>query len=317
MIAYIAHRILYVLPIALGVTLFVFSLVHLAPGDPLSAVVAPDTPREVVERLKADYGFDRPLPVQYLKWLGRAASGDLGLSTATGRPVGKEIAGAVANTFVLAIGAAMLGFVLGCLFGGVAGYFAGTALDKVAMLLALIGLSIPYYWLGIVLVIIFAVELNLLPAMGMGPAVSEGGIWGWAQLRHMILPVIALSVVPLGIVSRTIRACVAEVLSQEFVQALRARGLGEARVLRHVIKNVAPVALAVIGLQLGYLLGGSILVETVFSWPGTGFLLNDAIFRRDIPLLQGTILVLAMFFVVLNLVVDVLQSALDPRIRRA
>ncbi|MBU2532337.1 MAG: ABC transporter permease, partial [Alphaproteobacteria bacterium] len=145
---------------------------------------------------------------------------------------------------------------------------------------------------------------------------SAGWAWDWAHIRHIILPAVTLSVIPCGIITRTVRAAVAEVLSQEFVEALNAKGLTHRRIMLHVVKNAAPTVLAVMGLQLGYLLGGSILVETVFNWPGTGFLLNDAIFRRDIPMLQGTILVLAMFFVVLNLLVDIMQTLVDPRMRR-
>ncbi|MCB9871593.1 MAG: ABC transporter permease [Ectothiorhodospiraceae bacterium] len=316
MTAYILRRLLYVLPIALGVTVLVFSLVHLAPGDPLNAVVAPDAPKEVVEQLKRDYGFDKPLPVQYFIWLGRTLTGDLGTSVATGRSVTEALRAAVPNTLVLAAGASLLGFTLGCLFGGIAGYYQGTWIDKLSTAIAITGVSIPHYWLGIVLVIVFAVELNTLPAMGMGPGGSSAWAWDIEHMKHLVLPVVTLSVIPMGIVTRTMRAAMAEILSQEFVQTLRAKGLRSYQVLAHVVKNAAPTVLAVLGLQLGYLMGGSILVETVFSWPGTGFLLNDAIFRRDIPLLQGTILVLAMFFVVLNLMVDILQSAIDPRMAR-
>jgi peptide/nickel transport system permease protein len=167
-----------------------------------------------------------------------------------------------------------------------------------------------------VLVIVFAVEMNALPAMGMGPGGSVAWAWDQAHLRHLVLPVITLAVIPMGIVTRTVRASVSEILNQEFVQTLYSKGLWNRQVLVHVIKNSAPTVLAVMGLQLGYLLGGSILVEVVFSWPGTGFLLNDAIFRRDIPLLQGTILVLALFFVFLNLIVDIIQTVIDPRMGR-
>jgi peptide/nickel transport system permease protein len=168
-----------------------------------------------------------------------------------------------------------------------------------------------------VLVIIFAAQLNWLPATGAGPGSSEDWAFDWEHLRYMILPAITMSVIPMGIISRTVRALVADTLAQEFVIGLRAKGLTDVGVFLHVVKNVAPTALAVMGLQLGYLLGGSILIETVFSWPGTGFLLNSAIFQRDLPLLQGTILVLAMFFVLLNLAVDIVQSTLDPRISRS
>jgi peptide/nickel transport system permease protein len=313
---YALRRLLYVVPISLGVTILVFALVHLAPGDPLNAVVAPDAPASVVAKLKADYGFDKPLPVQYAQWLGRAIRGDLGLSVVNSRPVLDQLIIAVPNTLILAVAATLIGFTLGTILGGLAGYFQNTWIDKFATGFGVAGVSVPHYWLGMVLVIIFGVELNLLPATGMGPGGSSGWEWDWAHVRHLILPAVTLSVIPCGIITRTVRAIVAEVLSQEFVQALRAKGLLDGRTMLHVVKNVAPTVLAVMGLQLGYLLGGSILVETVFNWPGTGFLLNDAIFRRDIPMLQGTILVLAMFFVALNLLVDIMQTLIDPRMRR-
>lgn len=314
MTAYIVRRILYVIPIALGVTVFVFLLVHIAPGDPLSAVVPPDAPAETVELLKKEYGFDKPLPVQYVLWLGHVLTGDFGVSIATGRPVAAALQGAVFNTVILALGATVVGFTFGSILGGIAGYTEGRWLDKLATAVAITGVSVPHYWLGIVLVIIFAVQLNMLPAMGMAPGDFALNA---THLKHMVLPVVTLSVIPMGVVTRTVRASVSEILNQEFVQTLRAKGLRERRVLLHVAKNAAPTVLAVMGLQLGYLLGGSIFVETVFSWPGTGFLLNDAIFRRDLPLLQGTVLILAMFFVVLNLMVDIAQTATDPRMRRA
>ena len=316
MTAYIFRRLLYILPIGVGVTIMIFALVHIAPGDPLNAVVAPDAPAETVEELRIAYGFDKPLPVQYLIWLKRAVVGDFGVSIATGRPVAGALVRAIPNTLMLAIGAALLGFILGSVFGGIAGYHQGRWLDKLATSIAITGISVPHYWLGMVLVIIFAVEMNALPAMGMGPGGSSAWAWDPEHLRHLVLPVITLAVIPMGIVTRTVRAIVSEILNQEFVQTLHSKGLSKGQVLMHVIKNSAPTVLAVMGLQLGYLLGGSILVETVFSWPGTGYLLNDAIFRRDIPLLQGTILVLALFFVFLNLIVDILQTVIDPRMGR-
>lgn len=317
MFAYIARRILYVVPIALGVTIIIFGLVHIAPGDPLNAVVPPDAPQETVELLIVAYGFDKPIPVQYYIWLTRALEGDFGISFATGRPVASAIASGVVNTLILATGAIFIGMTFGCLLGAVAGYFQGSWIDKLATGLAIAGVSVPHYWLGLVLVIIFSVELNVLPAMGMGPGGSKDWAWDAAHMRHLILPVITLSVIPIGIITRSVRATVAEILTMEFVQTLEAKGLKSSRIFLHVVANAAPTVLAVSGLQIGYLLGGSILVETVFSWPGTGSLLNDAIFRRDIPLLQGVILVLAMFFVFMNLLVDILQSLIDPRMTRS
>jgi peptide/nickel transport system permease protein len=317
MLAYLTKRLLHTLPVAFGVSIVCFLLVHIAPGDPLTSVLPPDASAELQAQMRAIYGFDQPLPVQYGLWLWKVLQGDFGTSIATGRPVAAELGKAIGNTLMLAILATLIGFVLGCLFGFVAGYFRDSWIDKVASFISIIGVSVPHYWLGMVLVIIFSVQLNWLPATGAGPGGSDAWVWDWAHIRHLILPAITMSVIPMGIVARTVRALVADILSQEFVTGLRAKGLMDGGVFRHVVKNAAPTALAVMGLQLGYLLGGSILIETVFSWPGTGFLLGQAIFQRDLPLLQGTILVLAMFFVALNLIVDIIQSLIDPRVERS
>lgn len=316
MLLYVLRRLLYVLPVALGVSLVCFLLVHLAPGDPLTAVMPIDATAEQQAEMRAAYGFDRPLPVQFGLWLWKVAQGDLGRSIATGRPVASEVGRAVGNSLILAAAATLIGFTFGTFFGFVAGYFRGSPLDKAASALSVFGVSVPHYWLGIVLVIVFSATLGWLPPTGAGP--DGSGNW-WPDinhLRYLVLPAVTMSVIPMGIIARTVRAMVGDILNQDFVQALRAKGLGERSVLAHVVRNAAPTALAVMGLQLGYLLGGSILIETVFAWPGTGFLLNAAIFQRDLPLLQGTILVLALIFVFLNLLVDVLQTALDPRIQR-
>ncbi len=316
MLGYIVKRIIYVTPVALGVSVVCFLLVHLAPGDPLTSVLPIDATAEQQAQMRAIYGFDRPLIVQYGLWLWKVLHADLGNSIASGRPVLSEVSRAVVNSLILAAVATLIGFTFGSLFGFVAGYFRNSPLDKAASALSVFGVSVPHYWLGMVLVIVFSVQLNWLPATGAGPGGSDHWRPDAEHLRYIILPAITMSVIPMGIIARTVRALVADILAQEFVQALRAKGLSEWGVFKHVVRNAAPTALAVMGLQLGYLLGGSILIETVFSWPGTGFLLNAAIFQRDLPLLQGTILVLAMFFVVLNLIVDVLQTALDPRIQR-
>jgi peptide/nickel transport system permease protein len=314
MLIFIAKRLVLVLPVVLAVALVCFLLVHIAPGDPLVAVLPPDASAELAAQMRTAYGFDQPLPVQFGIWLWKALHGDLGTSIASGRAVVDEVSRAVGNTLMLAALAAILGFTFGLLFGFLAGYFRDTWIDRLVTIISIAGVSMPHYWLGMVLVIIFSVQLGWLPAVGAGPG---GWAWDWAHIQHLILPAVTMSVIPMGIITRTVRALVGDLLSQEFVLALRAKGLGEGRVFRHVAKNAAPTAIAVMGLQLGYLLGGSILIETVFSWPGTGFLLNSAIFQRDLPLLQGTILVLALFFVFLNLLVDVLQAAIDPRIKRS
>jgi peptide/nickel transport system permease protein len=316
MLSYLLKRLLYAIPIALGVTLISFLLVYIAPGDPLNAIAPADATADVVEALKAAYGLDRPLPVRYGLWLMRAVQGDLGASIATGRPVASEVGSAVRNTLLLAGVAALVGVVAGCVLGALAGYHEGGVVDRIATVLSVVGVSVPHYWLGLVLTIVFAVKLGWFPAMGAGPGGSADWSWDVEHLRHLVLPAATLSVIPLGIVTRTVRALVADTLRREFVVALRARGLGSRAIFRHVARNALPTVLAVAGLQVGYLMGGSILVETVFAWPGTGLLLNTAIFQRDIPLLQGTILVLCLFFVVLNLVVDLVQPLIDPRMRR-
>ena len=316
MLAYLLRRILYTLPILLGVALVCFALVHIAPGDPLVSVLPADASAELQAQLRTLYGFDRPLPEQFARWVWRALHGDLGMSIATSRPVSSEVMTAVVNTLRLAWVATLIGFVLGSLFGFVAGYFRNSWLDRLASGISVLGVSVPHYWLGMVMVIIFSSQLMWLPATGAGPGGSESWTWDWDHIQFMVMPAITMSVIPMGIIARTVRALVAELLDQEFITGLRAKGLSHVGVFRHVLKNAAPTALAVMGLQLGYLLGGSILIETVFSWPGTGFLLNQAIFQRDLPLLQGSILVLALFFVLLNLLVDVMQTLLDPRIAR-
>jgi peptide/nickel transport system permease protein len=314
---YIVRRVLYAAPVALGVALLVFLLVHIAPGDPISAILPADAPQELVTKLKAYYGFDKPLPVQFLRWLIVVLQGDLGTSIASGRPVAEMIGRSLVNTLILAASASIVAFSLASVLGASAAYARRPIVDRLITAISITGVSVPHYWLAMVLVIVFSVELGLLPPMGIGPDSAGGWRLDLPHLAHMVLPTIALSVIPLGIATRSIRATMRETLNQEFVTALRAKGLRRRQILGHVVKNAAPVCLAVMGLQLGNLIGGSILIETVFSWPGTGFLLNSAIFARDLPVLQGTTLVLAMFFVGLNLIVDMVQTLIDPRIRRA
>ena len=318
MIGYILRRILFAIPIALGVSIVCFSLVYLAPGDPLQTVLPPDATAETIAIVKHAYGFDRPIPVQYAIWLWHVLHGDFGRSIATQRAVTLEVFGSVANTAMLALFAVPLSFRLGFGMGVIAGCFPGPCLARGVAGAAVVGVSLPNYWLGLVLVIIFAVEFMWLPASGMGQSGSAAfRLYDPNDAKFLILPVITLAMIPIGIIARTTRAAVAEVRNQEFVTTLRAMGLGEGAVIRHVLKNASPQVLAVMGLQFGYLMGGSILVETVFTWPGSGFLLNKAIINRDIPVLQGTILMLSLIFVATNLVVDLLQAVMDPRIRRA
>jgi peptide/nickel transport system permease protein len=314
---YVLRRLLYTIPIIIGVSLVCFSFIHLAPGDPINSVLPEQASAEVVAQIKAAYGFDKPLPIQYLKWFSNVLRGDFGLSIMTRRPVLSEVGPAVAHTALLAVSATLLSFLLGTSLGLVAGMTTRRVTDRSVTAFSVVGISLPHYWLGMVMVVIFAVKMRVLPATGMGPAGADLTQFGIEDLKHLLLPAVTLAMIPTGIIARSVRATVAEVRRQDFVQTLTGKGLRRPRIFLHVIKNAAPPAIAIMGLQFAQLLGGSILVETVFSWPGTGFLLNAAISTRDLPLLQGTVIVLAIFFVLTNVAVDIVQTLIDPRVRRA
>jgi len=316
LIRFIVKRTLHAVPICLAVSLVCFSLIHIAPGDPVSAFLPPQASAELVAQVTRDLGLDRPLPVQFVQWLWRVLHGDFGTSIATGRPVSDEVWSSFSNSLILAAIAVPLAVGVGSMLGFVAGVMRGTIVDRLATIVSMAGVSVPHYWLAIVLVIYFSVQHGMLPATGAGPGGSSDWHWNWAHLRFAILPAISMAVVPRSIIARTVRAVVVDVLGHEFVRALRAKGLGKRGILLHIVRNAAPTSVAVIGIQIGYLLGGSILIETVFAWPGAGYLLNNAIFQRDLPVLQATVFMLTVAFVGLNLLVDIVQALLDPRIRR-
>ena len=313
MLEFIARRSLQAIPVLFGVSVAVFLLVNMMPGSAIDVLLPPEATQELVDQVKRIYGLDRPVLQRYFSWLLLLLSGDLGTSVFSAKAIGPDLFDALKNTLQLAVLSAAVGFSSGTLLGFFAATSSSRAVDKVLSIFAIIGVSIPHYWLGIVLVVVFSVLLNWLPAQGMG---EPGLPLSWEQIQHLILPVMTLSLIPMGIIARLVRATVLEVLSRDLVPSLDARGLHRPTVLRHVAKNAAPAILALMGLQFGYLLGGSILIETVFNWPGVGNLLNLAIFRRDIPVIQATILTLALFFVLINLAVDILQAVIDARMRR-
>jgi peptide/nickel transport system permease protein len=314
---YAARRVLLTVPILFGVTIICFALVHIAPGDPIQNLLSPTATAADAARLRTAYGLDQPLPIQYMIWLGKVLTGDLGVSIANNTPVLGEVLSAFKNTIVIALIAVVLAFVFSMIFGIVAAYRSGKASDRVITAIAVFGISVPPFWLGVIIVILFAVNLSWLPATGMGAQGSKGfNYLRWDDFKFAITPIATLALPPLGIMTRTTRSSMAEILNQDFIVTLRAKGLTEMQVIAHAVRNIMPQALAMLGLQLGYLIGGSVLVETVFTWPGTGYLLNKAVLTRDIPLLQGIILVLATAFVLINLVVDLGQSLIDPRIKR-
>ena len=313
MLEFIARRSLQAIPVLFGVSVAVFLLVNMMPGSAIDVLLPPEATQELVDQVKRIYGLDRPIWQRYFSWLLLLLSGDLGTSVFSAKAVGPDLFDALKNTLQLAVLSAAVGFSSGTLLGFFAATSSSRAVDKVLSIFAIIGVSIPNYWLAIVLVVVFSVLWNWLPAQGMG---EPGLPLSWEQIQHLILPVMTLSLIPMGIIARLVRATVLEVLSRDLVPSLDARGLHRPTVLRHVAKNAAPAILALMGLQFGYLLGGSILIETVFNWPGVGNLLNLAIFRRDIPVIQATILTLALFFVLINLAVDILQAVIDARMRR-
>ncbi len=241
MLTYIAKRLILVIPVVFAVALVCFLLVHIAPGDPLVSVLPPDASADLAEQMKRAYGFDRPLPVQFGIWLMNALQGNLGNSIATGRSVLEEVSRAVGNTVMLSMVAAFLGFFFGLLFGFLAGYFRDSWIDRLVTILSITGVSMPHYWLGMVLVIVFSVQLGWLPAVGIGPG---GWQWDWVHIQYLILPSVTMAVIPLGIVARTVRALVGDLLSQEFVMALRAKGIYERPGFGQVAKNPAPTPVA-------------------------------------------------------------------------
>src|ERR1700739_464171 len=256
MLLFAARRLLLAVPVLLGASLVVFALVHLAPGNPIDMLLPPEASPRVIAEVKATFGFDKPLYLQYLSWLRSAVTGNFGVSIFNASPVLGQLLAALRNTFILAVFAAALGFSLGITLGLVAALNHGRWPDKLCSALATIGVSLPTSWCAIVLVLFTAVLHNWLPAMGMGP----DSLPLWDRWRYLLLPVVSLSLIPMGVIGRLVRATVLEVLGQEFVGALRAKGLGRGPIIRHICKNAAAPVLALMGLQFGYLLGGSILV---------------------------------------------------------
>jgi peptide/nickel transport system permease protein len=315
MLPFLARRLLLAVPTLLGVSVVIFGLLYIVPGDPLDSILAPDASREQRERVAHALGFDQPVPLQYLAWLGRVAHGDLGTSLARNRPVAPMLLEAAGNTLVLALAAGAIALALGLVLGTLAAARHGTWVDRLVRAISVTGVSIPPYWVALLLIIVFAVQLHWLPASGMRSVTGDGGLGD--VLSHLVLPAIAASMVALGLMARMVRASVLDILHQDFVLTLRAKGMGSGTVLKHTLKNAAPPIMTVAGIQIGHLLGGSVLVETVCGWPGVGQLIYQAISQRDVPVTQGGVLMVSLLFVLLNLTVDVLHGVVDPRIRRA
>jgi ABC-type dipeptide/oligopeptide/nickel transport system permease component len=301
---YVVQRLLWVVPVVLGVSLIVFSIMKMVPGDVAQVIAGLDGTAEDVELIRSDLGLDRPLHEQYLTFLWRSLQGDFGRSAVTKRPVVDEIGSRIGPTAELAVAAFAVSIVVGLIAGIVSATHRYTIWDNLATLIALIGVSMPVFWLGLMLMLLFSVGLGWLPSSGAGTP---------AQL---VLPALALGSASTAIIARQTRSGLLEVLGQDYVRTARAKGLTERVVLvRHALKNALIPTITVAGLQVGFLMGGSVLAETVFARPGLGRLLVDSIARRDIPVVQTTIMLLSVTFVFVNLVVDLLYVKLDPRIQ--
>lgn len=310
---YLLHRTLLLVPVLLGVSVIVFLALHLAPGDPAQVLLGPlATPSELTT-LRRQLGLDQPLPLQYLVWIGRFVQGDWGTSIALHEPVRSLVGPRLANTLILAVPAFVLATVTGLVAGVVAARWRRSPLDAGVSVGAFTLLSMPAYWLGLILVIVFSLRIGNLPSGGMYTA---GGAEDFGDLlAHLILPCVTLAAAPAAIIAQVTRSAVGDELGLAYVRTARAKGAGGWRVLlSHATRNALIPIVTTLGLEINYIIGGDVLVENIFSWPGIGQLLVQSVFSRDYPIVLGSTLALATIFVLVNLVVDGLYSVLDPRI---
>ncbi|HEU4798628.1 MAG TPA: ABC transporter permease [bacterium] len=332
MTRYVGRRLVETVPVVFGVLLVVFVIAHLTPGDPVLIALGEHATPEAVEQLRAELQLDDPLPVAFLKYLSRVLRGDLGRSIQNNERVTVELATRFPATIELSLAAMLIASVVGILTGVVAAVRQNSWFDGLSMFAALFGFSMPIFWLGIMLILLFAWLLGWFPISGrldytveivritnlhiLDAVVTHNWTALGNALRHLVLPAITLSTVPLAIIARMTRSSLLEVLRQDYVRTARAKGLRDSRVVtRHALTNAFIPVITVIGLNVGSLLSGAILTETIFAWPGVGRLVVDGIFARDYPIVQGTVFVIALVFVAVNLLVDVSYAYLDPRIR--
>jgi peptide/nickel transport system permease protein len=312
----LARRLLWMIPILLGISVIVFSMMHLAPGDPAEAILGPRGTEELLRQARRELGLDQPLHVQYGQWVLNAVRGDLGKSYRLNRPVAPEVLDRFKNSALLAGIAFIIAVVIGMLAGCVSAVRRGGLLDNAVMAFTVTGISMPPFYLGMLLIILFSVKLDLLPTGGMydvrqDPSTSR-------LLVHLILPTLTLAAVPIAVIARIMRSSMLEVIGQDYIRTARAKGLRDRGVVgRHALRNALIPVVAVVGLQVGYLLSAAALVEVVFSWPGLGSLLVQSVVQRDLPLAQGAVLVIAVVYVVVNILTDLVQAWLDPRINFA
>ncbi|MBZ6078979.1 ABC transporter permease [Microvirga puerhi] len=304
MITFLARRLSQLVPVLVGVSVIVFLMIHLIPGDPAVLVAGIDATKEDVAAVRQSLGLDKPLVMQYGEFVGRVATGDFGKSFRTGRPVSEEIGVRYWNTMILGLSAVVFGTLLGVITGILTAVYRNGWFDSSILAVSLLGISIPSFFLGISLMLLFSVYLGWLPLTGMD---------SW---KNLILPTLTLGIPNAAIISRITRSSLVEVLNQDYVRTARAKGLKESVVVgHHGVRNALIPVVTVVGLQMGYLLGGAVVTETVFAWPGIGRLIVQSIAARDFPVVQASVLLLALTFVMINLLTDVLYRILDPRIK--
>ena len=313
---FVLGRFLQMILVLLAISAIVFLMLHAAPGDPLTTILGTKYGRvseETRQEMRHNLGLDRSLPVQYVTWLGNVLRGDLGRSPILRQEIAPILKERLGATALLALAALLAAAPLGVLAGVLSGVRRNSAGDRLVSATATMGICVPSFFLGQVLIIVFAVKLRLLPAVGMH-SVGESGILD--LLRHMVLPAICLSAPVAAVIARMTRSSMVDVMSQGYVTTARAKGLSESVVTwRHAFRNALVSVITVVGLEIGFLLGGAVLVEVVFSWPGIGYLMWDAVLRRDFPMVQAAVLVVAASYVLINFLVDLLYAAIDPRIR--
>ncbi|MBX6351085.1 MAG: ABC transporter permease [Clostridia bacterium] len=311
-------------PVMIGIAAIVFGLMQIVPGDPAVVLLGQDATPEAVAQLRHALGLDRPLTVQFFSYLGHALRGDLGESIFQHEPVAELVFGRLPATVELALGGLLVALVVGLPLGVLAAVRRGSLFDLLSMAIAQLGVSVPVFWLGIMLMLWFAVQLGWLPAIGRGaPVLSAVGLALAGRpevlvdsLRHLILPSVTLGTYGAALTSRMVRSSLAETLVEDYVRTARAKGVPGWRVVYvHALRNALLPVVSVIGLQFGTLLGGAVVTETIFGWPGVGQLAVKAISQRDLPLVQGTVLVIALLFSFVNLAVDLVYAAIHPRIR--
>jgi peptide/nickel transport system permease protein len=304
MTTYVFRRFLAAIPSVLGVVIIVFFMVRLAPGDPARLLAGEGADQQTLQRIRESLGLDQPLYVQFGIFMGNLVQGDLGRSSFTRRPVTQELATYFPNTLELALAAMAVALVVGIAAGIISAVRSNTAIDFVVTIAALIGVSMPVFWFGLLAILYFSVQLGWFPVQGRGT---------WA---HLVLPAVTLGVSSMAIITRMTRSSMLEVLNQDFIRTARAKGLRFTKVVnKHAFRNALIPVITIGGLEFGTLMAGAVLTETVFGWPGIGRLLVESILRRDYPVVQGAVLLIAVSFIVINLLVDLVYGLIDPRIR--